>query len=449
MIMAGRGAGKTRVGAEWTGMRAAIQPKKGNRYRHLVAAPTNGDLSEVCFEGDSGLIAVIPTSLIHDHNKTMNRIVLMNGSLIKGIAAEQPRRFRGPQWHAAWADEVGAWGESGKDPQYAWDMMSFSVRLGDDTRILVTTTPKPIPVIKNLVIDPSTVMTKASTHVNFDHLAPEFKKRIMKYAGTKIGRQEIDAELLDGEEDGIVRRSDLKLWPAGKAFPAFEYIVMSLDTAFTEESYDVKKRESDPSACSVWGGFRHPETKKAGIMLLDAWAERLGFPELVAKITVEKDSKYGEDDRKPLIAPTRGPKATLNVGKGIDLIVIENKASGPSVRQQLAASGILTYPYNPGNADKLARLHIVSPLPASGFIWIPESLKHVGKFMSWAEPLVDQVCGFSGDGTILHDDLLDTATQAWRVMDHQWLRYLPKLGKDGKVLKEDAAKKARPSNPYG
>lgn len=425
LVLAGRGTGKTRLGSEFSFARCVAAPA-GSGYRHLVAAPTNGDIRSVCFEGDSGLLAVIPPALIQSHNKTNQEIILHNGALIAGIAAEQARRFRGPQWHSAWADELAAWGDNGKDPQYAWDMMTFSVRLGNDTRKIATTTPKPIPLIRGLVKDPNVIVTTASTYVNIDNLSPDFAKEIMKYEGTKIGRQEIHAEVLDSEEDGIVKRKDLRLWPAGKAFPAFDYIVMSLDTSFSEESYDPKKRESDPSACSVWGGFRLDG--KPGIMLLDCWQEKLGFPALVAKVKKERENRYGEDDRKPLIRPAKGPPATIDVGKGIDLTVIEDKASGPSLRQQLAHDGIPCFPYNPGKSDKLTRLHIVSPLPANGMIWIPESLKNPGKFMSWAEPLIEQLCGYSGEGTLLHDDLLDTTTQAWRLIDHQWLHYLPKKG---------------------
>jgi len=457
LILGGRGAGKTRVGAEWLGMRAALRGRdsKGKTYRGLVAAPTKGDLREVCIEGDSGLLSIIPGSLIADYNKNNNKIVLHNGSILGGIAAETATRFRGPQWHDAWADELAAWGDNGRDPQDAWDTMAFSVRLGDDSRILATTTPRPKPHIKALIADPGTVLTRASTYVNLDNLNTKFAQRILKYEGTKIGRQEIHAELIDAEEGGIISRDSLRLWPRTTPLPAFEYIVMSLDTAFSEESYDRKKQEPDPSACSVWGGFRHKGI--ANIMLLDCWAEKLGFPDLVDTVTREKDLKYGESDKRPIMTPqavpkwVKGPRPKPLAGKSIDTIVIEEKASGKSLRQQLYKNGILTVGYNPGKAGKLTRLHVVSPLAADGRIWIPESSNNPGKFMSWTEPLLEQLCAFSGEGTVLHDDLLDTTTQAWRILDDTWLHYLDiaKKKKDKKIIDNDAPPRKRPVNPYG
>jgi predicted phage terminase large subunit-like protein len=452
LILGGRGAGKTRVGAEWLGMRAALRGRdsKGKTYRGLVAAPTKGDLREVCIEGDSGLLSVIPGSLVADYNKNNNKIVLHNGSILGGIAAETATRFRGPQWHDAWGDELAAWGDNGRDPQDAWDTMAMSVRLGDDSRILATTTPRPKPHIKALIADPGTVVTTASTYVNLDNLNKKFAQRILKYEGTLIGRQEIHAELIDAEEGGIIKRADLRMWPNKTPLPKFEYIVMSLDTAYSEEAYDKRKQTTDPTACTVWGGFKYKGL--ANIMLLDSWAERLGFPDLVDRITAEKDVKYGESDKRPYIAiPKKQPQKVMGIGKGIDVILIEEKASGKSLRQQLYKDGILTQGFNPGAAGKLTRLHIVSPLPHDGRIWIPESTKKPGAFMSWAEPLLEQLCAYHGEGTTLNDDYVDSTTQAWRLLDDTWLHYLDvaKKKKDKKIIDTEAPARKRPSNPYG
>lgn len=338
----------------------------------------------------------------------------------------------------------------------------MSVRLGDDSRILATTTPRPKPHIKALIADPGTIVTRASTYVNLDNLNKKFAQRILKYEGTKIGRQEIHAEIIDAEEGGIVQRSNLRMWPSSKPLPKFEYIVMSLDTAFSEESFNKKKQETDPSACSVWGGFMYkprPDSKGIpNIMLLDCWAEKLSFPDLVDTVTREKDVRYGETDKRPVYAPAKIPawvsrkeKKPSGVGHPIDVIVIEEKASGKSLRQQLYKDGILTVGYNPGKADKLTRLHVVSPLPVDGRVWVPESTKTPGKFMTWAEPLLEQLCSYSGEGTIVHDDLLDTTTQAWRIIDDHWLHYLDVAAKrkNKSIIDSDAPPKKRPINPYG
>jgi predicted phage terminase large subunit-like protein len=451
LALAGRGSGKTRLGAEWTGMNAAMAVAGD---RSLVVAPTKADLRDVCFEGDSGLVRTIPSALVRYYHKSPSpQVMLHNGAMIGGIAAASFERTRGPQWNRAWCDEVAAWGEDGKiDPEEVWDTMVFSVRLGQDTRILATTTPRPKPLIKMLVKDPDTVITTATTMVNLDNLSPEFARRILRYQGTKIGRQEIYAELIDAEEGGIINRSWLRLWPHDKPLPMFHYIVASIDPAFSEEAYDKKKQVTDPSAMSVWGCFKLPNGKP-GVMLLDCWAERLGLPDLVKKVINETDRtkvRYGQSDRRPLISPTKGPRATMDVGRPVDLIVIEGKASGKSLRQYLAKAGIFTQEFNPGMADKLTRGHVVSPIAKDGIIWVPESPSRPGKPMTWAEPLVEQVCSYSGPGSVVHDDLYDTTTQAWRVIDWQWLHYLEVEASRKKKIGPDTEARARRvnQNPY-
>jgi phage terminase large subunit-like protein len=216
LLLAGRGAGKTRTAAEQIGWWAWQEPNT----RWLVAAPTSADVRATCFEGDSGLLAVIPPVLVADYNKTAHELRLINGSLIKGIPASEPERFRGGQWHGCWADELAAWDYL----QDAWDQIMFAVRLGERTKIICSTTPKPKDLIVELVgrEGDDVVLTRASTYSNLANLAPSFQKQILQYEGTKLGRQEIHAEVLDPEDSGIVKREMFKLWPQGKPFPKFE-----------------------------------------------------------------------------------------------------------------------------------------------------------------------------------------------------------------------------------
>lgn len=416
LMLAGRGAGKSRTGAEWAGWESAINPKT----RTLVSAPTAGDLRDVCFEGESGLLNVIPPALIRNYSRSLNELYLTNETLIKGIPASEPERFRGPQWHRCWADELCAWGSSAGGDEDAWDMIMFSLRLGQNPQMFISTTPKPRPLLHSLLRRSDVVVTRANTYDNIANLAPTFRKQILQYEGTKIGRQEIHAEVLDPEEDGVVKRSQIRRWPANRPLPDFEIVLYSLDTSFSEKSVDDKGRR-DPTAASVWGGFRYEG--KPGIMLLDCWEEMLSFPELMTKTRRELAARYGGND-KSIIKPQFGPIRPLFSGKGIDFCVIEDKGSGISLRQVLAAEGIITHPYNPGRADKLTRLHIVSPLFAQGYVWVVESENRPNQFRSWAEPLVSQLCSYSGEGTIAHDDLLDTTTQALRVINDKWLRAL-------------------------
>jgi phage terminase large subunit-like protein len=244
LMLAGRGAGKTRTAAEQVGWWAWTEP--GTRW--LVGAPTSSDVRATCFEGDSGLLSVIPAQLITDYNRAFHELKLTNGSLIKGIPASEPERFRGPQFHGAWLDELAAWDYL----QEAWDQIMFGVRLGKKTRILATTTPKPKDLIMDLVgrEGDDVTVTRASTYENLANLAPSFQKQILQYEGTRLGRQEIYAEIIDPEESGIVKRDHFKLWPTGRDFPAFEYIIQSYDCASTE------KTQNDPTACITFGVFK-------------------------------------------------------------------------------------------------------------------------------------------------------------------------------------------------
>ena len=145
-------------------------------------------------------------------------------------------------------DELAAWDYL----QEAWDQIQFGVRLGQRTRIICTTTPKPKDLIVELVgrEGDDVVLTTASTYANLANLSDNFRKQILQYEGTTLGRQEIYAEIIDPEEGGIVSRDMFKLWPAGKAFPKFEYIVQSYDVATSE------KAQNDPTACITFGVFK-------------------------------------------------------------------------------------------------------------------------------------------------------------------------------------------------
>lgn len=398
----------TRAAAEWVWWEAY----QAAETRWLVCAPTSADIRDTCFEGDSGLISVMPEKVVKEYNRSLSEIILINGSLIKGISAETPDRLRGGQWHGAWCDELAAW----QYDQEAWDMIMFALRLGTHPRIVATTTPKPKALIRDLVErDGADVhVTRASTYENIANLAPTFQQQLLKFEGTTLGRQEIHAEVLNPEEQGIIKRNWIQLWPAKKPLPALEHIVMSLDTAFTEQTRDKKTSDSDPSACVVLGLFY--ENEKPNIILLDCWEDRLGMPDLIQKVKREMEVFYGDDEQKPMIKPKFGPSRMINTGRKPDTIVIEDKGSGISLRQMLAREGIIAHAYNPGKASKLTRLHMVSHLFAGGMVWFVESDKRKGQIRSWAEPLLYQLCSFSGEGTIKHDDLMDACTQGLRFL---------------------------------
>lgn len=413
-IQAGRGFGKTETAAQWLAWSAYRDPEALPR---AVIAPTLSDVQYTCIEGVSGLLAVIPPELVLKYDKSDLIITLVNGATIRGFSAEKPERLRGPQHCEVWCDEVAAW-------QYAdetWDMMIFGLRLGALTRVVWTSTPKPRDIIRRLAKpEDRCLLTFGSTHENKDNLSPEFYEELMQFEGTRIGRQEIYGELIDPEESGIIKRSWLRLWPHDKPLPRLQMIIMSLDTAFTEATIDKKSHDPDSSACTVWGTFEHKDkhdsAPRSHVMLLDAWDEQLGLPDLVRRVRKELNVRYGDDQDVALVQPMFGSSKPNTSGRKVDMVLIEDKGSGISLRQVLEREGILAHAYNPGRADKLTRLHVVSPIFERRLVWLPESAKLPGKPRTWAEPMLGQLCAFVGSGSIKHDDYVDSVSQAMRVM---------------------------------
>lgn len=195
----GRGAGKTRTGAEWVrSLNAMGKPPT----RGALVAPTAADARDVMVEGPSGLLSVFPESERPFYEPSKRRITFKNGSIATLFSAEEPQRLRGPNNHWAWCDEVGAW----KYQQATWDMLMFGLRLGDNPQCLVTTTPRPTPVLNEIMLDTTggSVLTHSTTYANRGNLASSFfSKIIRKYEGTNLGRQELMGELI-GDTPGAL-----------------------------------------------------------------------------------------------------------------------------------------------------------------------------------------------------------------------------------------------------
>jgi predicted phage terminase large subunit-like protein len=401
-IKSGRGWGKTLASSNWLGQAAAQDPGSYN----FVVSPTHDDIIGVDFYGPTGLHAVIPKELIKDSTKSPPVITLTNGAIIRGFSADTPERLRGPQCHRASCNEVAVW----RYPEKTWDNLIFGLRLGQHPQVFWTGTPKPKPFIKMLMNLPRSLTRSGSTYENAENLTDIFYENIVKYEGTRIGRQEIHGEIIDPEEAGFVKRSDIRLWPAKKPLPKFRFVLMSLDTAMTEESWNKKDQTGDPTACTVWGLFEHE--RRDHIMLLDAWEEYLGFPELIRRVKHEKAFTYG-DTHEPLLRPAliSRMQRPRHQGRPIDLILIEDKVSGRSLIQMLAVEGVITQPFQT-DMDKLSRLHGASPLFPHGRVWTVESLLRPAQPRDWAEGVITQLCTYVGEGSLAHDDLLDTATQA-------------------------------------
>ena len=353
-------------------------------------------------------------------------------------------------------DEVAAW----QNDQDTWDMLEMTLRLGTTPQILWTSTPKPRTLIRNISAPkPGRIIVTGSTYENKANLAPSFLKKITVYEGTKLGEQELHAKLMDAEESGIVKRSQFRIWPHDRPLPVFDLIIVSLDTAFTERTRakdsdaatDTMKGDPDPTACTVWGVFKHE--KRSNIMLLDCWDEHLGLPELIRRCKREMQARYG-DDSGPIIKPIFGPATSDMSGRKPDILLIEDKGSGISLRQMLEQEGVIAYPYNPGRADKLTRLHIVSPVFARRLVWLPESSNpsRKGQPVNWCETMLAQLCSFTGTGSIKHDDYVDSTSQCLRLcMDKGFLSAQVPAHEQRQAREESEVKRQlrRPGyNPY-
>lgn len=236
LILAGRGFGKTWTGAYDIVNYAIKNPKTIN----AVVAPTFGDLRRVCFEGISGINNMIPEECyakkrLIGFNRSTAEINLWNGSKIIGFAASEPDRLRGSQYHRAWCDELAAW----RYPE-AFDQLMFGLRLGKQPQVVITTTPRPTRIIKELYSrkGQDVVVTQGSTYENVDNLAPsalrQFKER---YEGTRLGRQELYAEILEDIEGALWNHSKIDQQRINKEqLPEMTKIVIGIDPAVTSNA---------------------------------------------------------------------------------------------------------------------------------------------------------------------------------------------------------------------
>lgn len=222
-LLAGRGFGKTRTGAEW-----AVQQAR-TLARGALIGPTAGDSRDILVEGESGIMACAPTSFRPVYEPSKRRLTFPNGSILTVYSADEPDRLRGPQHHFAWADELASW----RRLQATWDMLQFGLRLGEHPRVCITTTPRPLPLIKALVKDPKTRNVRGSTYDNLHNLAPTFRAMVVdRYEGTTLGDQELHAAILEDLPGALVRRAYIDAARVSQA-PRLDLVVVAVDPAGT------------------------------------------------------------------------------------------------------------------------------------------------------------------------------------------------------------------------
>lgn len=262
-----------------------------------------------------------------------------------------------------------------------------------------------------------------------------FSERKVKTLETNLGEYGAAGQLQQRPAPpggGILKTKHFQLWPNSRALPGFELIIQSYDTAFKEPTAnDKKKTDPDPSACSTWGIAEIPSSGgKKCVVLLDVWAETLSYPKLKKRVLKDWGAFYG------------GNEDSNRKGKRADVMLIEDKASGQSLIQDLHAANIPVFSYNPGKAGKTERAHLISPLFELDVIYILESSKRPNEVISWAKPFISQVEKFPNGE---NDDMVDTFTQMMLYVKNHQLIEMPIYEDDEE---DDQVEDSKDENPY-
>ncbi|MDE4304388.1 terminase family protein [Phaeobacter gallaeciensis] len=229
VILGGRGAGKTRAGAEW--LRAQVEGATplavGKARRVALIAETYDQVRDVMIHGDSGLLACSPSDRRPTWKPSERKLIWANGAMAQAFSAHDPEALRGPQFDAAWADELAKW-KKGRD---CWDMLQFALRLGTHPQVCVTSTPRNTRLLRDLLARDSTAQSHAATEANRAHLAPSFLTEVRaRYAGSRLGRQELDGVLLSDVEGALWSAEQLERGRVETA-PRLSRVVVAVDPA--------------------------------------------------------------------------------------------------------------------------------------------------------------------------------------------------------------------------
>lgn len=360
MILAGRGAGKTRTGSEWIRKRVCGSTPlgRGKASRIALVAETAADARDVMVEGDSGILSVHPKDFRPTYEPSKRRLTWPNGATATLFNGTEPDSLRGPQFDLAWTDELCKF----RYAQQAWDMLQFGLRLGDDPRQLVTTTPRPIKLLRDILADPGTVVTKGSTYDNRGNLAPQFLAKIeARYAGTRLGRQELNAEILDDAPGALWTRAKLDEHRKGERdkLPDMRRVVVAIDPA-----------------AEAGGGGEDGRGAETGIMVCGLGVDGRG---------------YVLDDVSCDLSPDGWARRAVDAFDEwqADLIIAEKNQGGAMV-EAVIRSVRRTIPFQAVHASrgKVTRAEPIAALYEQGRI------SHVGSFAQ----LEDQMVVFTIDG---------------------------------------------------
>ena len=232
LVLAGRGFGKTRSGCEWVRSIACGESPlaAGSHRRIAVVAETAADARDVLVEGESGILAIHPPDFRPLFEPSKRRITWPNGAMATLYNGTEPDQLRGPQHDAALVDELAKYDYA----REAWDMLQFGLRLGNNPRQVVTTTPRPIGILKEIVASPNTIITRGTTYDNLENLAESYRNIIARYEGTRLGRQELNAEILDDLPGALWTRDMLDKVRTREGPPDLVRVVVAIDPSGTE-----------------------------------------------------------------------------------------------------------------------------------------------------------------------------------------------------------------------
>ncbi len=355
MILGGRGAGKTRTGAEWVRARATGRGHgSGSRGRRIaLIGETLVDARRVMVEGVSGLLAIHCQDEQPEFQAAKNQLVWPNGAVAQLFSAEDPNSLRGPQFDTAWCDELAKW----RDPEAVWDMLQFALRLGEAPQVVVTTTPRPLPILQTIMDDAATVTIRVETAKNAANLSPRFISEVRRrYQGTALWRQEFLGEIVEDQDSTLWRRDWIEEQRTDQA-PDLATIVVAVDPPVTAT------KASDSCGIIVAG---LGEDRRAYV-LADCTLQGRA-PQVWARAVIAAYQNYHAD------------RVVAEVNQGGDLIetVLKSVESSAPIKKVRATRG------------KWLRAEPIASLYAEGRV------AHVGRLCA----LEDQMCAFRADGRV-------------------------------------------------
>jgi phage terminase large subunit-like protein len=361
VVLAGRGFGKTRTGAEW--VRGKVESEQAGRLAFVAKDP--GEARDVMIEGESGILEISPPWFRPKYEPSKKRLTWPNGAIATIYSSEDPEELRGPQHDAAWVDELFKY----RNQEDLWDQLGYGLRLGDNPQVCITSTPRPTKTMMLILKDPMTIVTGGSTYENLQNLSPIYKSIIRRHEGTRLGRQELNAEILDDIPGalwtyGMIDKLRLSAVPC-----ELSRVVVSIDPAVTSNE------DSAETGIIVAG----KGVDGHGYVLTDATISET--PEKWARRAIERLEFYS------------GDRIIAEVNNGGDLVESVLRSVDRSV------------PYRAVHASrgKRTRAEPISALYEQGLI------HHVGSFPE----LEDQMCTYDPLNSKESPDRMDSLVWAF------------------------------------